>query len=161
MYVMPEKEKVALKRINSLDSWRAVEFMKYMGKKELVCQVCGFLKSCVFVIPNETRWQCQACGKCCTPANGPTWLPADIPKKEDGSCSHCVDGKCNIENNKPPVCKRWPFNYLMDSKAHPEPIIIISTLCTGFGKGKIITDDIYSKLQSILVVYGQVKEAFE
>lgn len=161
MYVMPEKEKVALKRINGFDSFRAVEFMKYMGKKELVCQVCGFLKFGIFVIPNETRWECDNCHSCCTSSHSPNFLPPELPKDKEGNCTNCVDGKCIIQDTKTPACKIYPFTFVRDSKSHPDSMVIIDPRCRGFGKGKVVTDDIYSKLQSILLVYGQVNEAFE
>jgi Fe-S-cluster containining protein len=160
---MDEAEKAKLREINGKD-FRAAEIARYYGKKFVDCVHCQLMKYGVFVIPGETRWECQRCGRCCTGMEGK--LKLNIPGlvfDKDGVCEKFdkVSGLCLNHDNKPWQCKIWPFYGTYDSETHPEVLVVVSSLCTGLGKGEVITDEVYNRLVEYLRNPKQIQKAFE
>lgn len=148
------------------------------------CTICKSWWYAVLVIPNETRWECQKCGKCCTGMKGPdgkkrldildnyveeevidgkvTFTPHKLPKDEEGNCLHRdkETNKCKIQDHKPQFCKIWPFHAIRNDVGDTV-YLGITTLCEGYGKGKVITDEIYDKIVEGMKTYRQISDAFE
>jgi len=96
-------------------------------------------------ITKNTSWECQMCGKCCA---GPI-----IDKRADlssyGVCRFLVDNTCSIYNERPFICRLYPFVADMekvvsqDGVARPKQAFRLENLklhpdCPGVGKGKRI-----------------------
>ena len=162
-FIMKEEEKEAFRKINALPAFRAPALTEYLGYKIVACGVCGIMKFGHLVIPGETRWKCQQCGKCCTGMDGKLTLPAELPKDNTGTCTHLIKKtkKCKIQGSKSVTCRLWPFSFITDNEKHPDPIVVVSEMCQGLGKGEIITDDIYDDLQYTLLRGGQIQDAFK
>jgi len=60
---------------------------------------------------------CERCGKCC---KSPFLLPEDVKRlgkyakmfNENGACPFFVEGKCEIYEIRPTVCRIYPFMFL-------------------------------------------------
>ncbi len=161
--MMDDAEKAKLREINS-KGYRVCEIAKLYGREFIDCTHCQMMKYGVFVIPGETRWECQKCGKCCTGMDGK--LKVNVPGvtyDADGVCTKFdkASNNCRDQDGKPWQCKIWPFHGTFDSDTHPEVLVVISKLCSGLGKGEVITDEIYNKLIEMLRNPNQVQKAFE
>lgn len=160
MWKVPEDEKAVLRRINS-ETFRAVEFAKYLGKTDYSCTACQALRHGIFVIPGETTWSCLQCKFCCRNTRT-ILLPEGYPKKPNGECAWLDETLgCSCQGKKPAICMTFPFGTIKDSESHTHPLLLIDKRCLGVNHGEVITDEIYNDLVIMALAQCQVQDAFE
>jgi Fe-S-cluster containining protein len=155
---LSEDELVSLELMND-DALKTSEIARHFNRETPSCEVCWAIRDKDFVIPGKTRWTCTRCGGCCTGLKGTLALTG--PMVAINNVCVWFDKKvkgCRFQEQKWPVCKVWPFWAILDEKTHPEPLLVISRLCPGFGKGPIITQAIYDRLLKAVMAGEQTND---
>lgn len=160
---LTKDEKKVFRKINSLH-FSYGGYMEFMKRDVPLCVVCKKFMYARFVVPDETRWECQKCGACCTGLGGKIDVKTvpGLEFTEDGACTRFdkATGTCLIQDTKPAGCLMWPFHGAQDTNMGPQIYLVVNSACPGFGKGPIITDEIYEKLLGCIKTGKQVQDAF-
>jgi hypothetical protein len=66
---------------------------------------------------NVSERRCGACSLCCKLAE-----VKELDKPSGAWCRHCAPGRggCTIYETRPPVCRNWFCNWILDSRLGPE-----------------------------------------
>jgi Fe-S-cluster containining protein len=97
--------------------------------------------------PNqEMKVPCNGCTACCRSPNYPPELSPEeierfpeaeinsesgflsLPRKEDGSCSKLIDGKCSIYPDRPMNCKKFDCRVYLAANACPDDPIMMEAV---------------------------------
>jgi len=155
---LSEEELGKLRAMNG-SALKTSEIARHFGREIPSCDVCSAIRDKDFVIPGETRWACQRCGGCCTGLNGKLRLLGPMTAIDNVCVWYDPQIKgCRFQEQKWAVCKVWPFWAVKDEKMHPEPLLIVSRLCPGFGKGPVITQAIYDRLLEAVMAGRQTND---
>jgi PAS domain S-box-containing protein len=115
---------------NRLEPSKRAAALPEIGITDTDPSILGILTKSHFVIPGETRFECQRCGECCRYARKVAQLTYE-------PCLFLTaDNSCAKHDNRYLVCKWFPF--WIYSSSRTGPLLTIKPYCTGFGKGPII-----------------------
>lgn len=93
-------------------------------------------------VDENTRWECQKCRKCCK-ANKEIIKKIFEMKSDKDGCPFLKNHNCERENNKPLICRVYPFFPGVNDKKLSFAIgkLTIFAGCPGIGKGKKVSEN--------------------
>ena len=125
------------------------------------------------VVDENTRWECQKCRECCKTNKELVEKIFNIKSNTD-SCPFLENNNCKRENNKPLICRLYPFFPGLSDGNFSFAIgkLTVFAGCPGVGKGKKISEnkellkkiDITAKElmeKFALKLQGKIKDVFE
>ncbi|MBU4502673.1 MAG: YkgJ family cysteine cluster protein [Nanoarchaeota archaeon] len=124
-------------------------------------------------VDNNTQWECQKCMKCCETNKEIVQKIFNI-KSHKEHCHFLEDKTCKIEDNKPLMCRLYPFFPGINDRKFSFAIgkLTIFAGCPGVGKGKKISEnkELLKKIDGTakelmdrfaLKLQGKIKDVFE
>lgn len=125
------------------------------------------------IVNEDTKWECQKCRECCKTNKEIIQKIFNVKSSKD-ECPFLKDNNCQLEKNKPLICRLYPFFPGIKGKLISFAIgyLTIFIGCQGLGKGKKVSEnkvllkqidknanDLMDRMS--LKSHGKIKDVFE
>ena len=124
-------------------------------------------------IDKDTRWECQKCRKCCKTNKEAIQKIFKLETNKD-ECPFLENNNCKRENNKPLICRIYPFFPGVNEGKISFAIgkLTIFSGCPGLGKGEKVSEnkELLKRIDEnakeltermVLKSQGKIKDIFE
>lgn len=94
------------------------------------------------IVDENMHWECQKCRECCK-TNKEVIKKIFGMKPDKNECPFLQNNNCKLENNKPLICKLYPFFPGINNNLLSFAIgkLTVFAGCPGLGKGKKVAEN--------------------